>query len=506
MTRGAEPRPVPPSASGAEGRALRPLAPDPAEGDAVWHDVLSAMDRTYADLVDYQERLERQNHELEDMRSFLGSVLASVSDALIVVSRAGEVQETSASVGDLTGRAPGAWQGRALADLFTPDSRARLDRALAEAANARAPVTIEAALAGPQGAAPVELSISPRLDERQRVMGYVLTGRPLGELRQAYSDLARSHEALIAAQAQLVRNEKLASLGRLLAGVAHELNNPISFVYANAHALGRYTTKFETYFDQVTRGASREELIALRETLKLDREVRNLRAAVEGARDGAERVRDIVEDLRRLSAEGSGERVIFDLAETARVAADWIRRGTKSEVEITFAGTAALLVTGRPGHIQQVIMNLIQNAIDALESRAQGVVAPGSAAPGEGMTGGTNTAPNTAPGAAPGAAPGGGRILIAARAEEGRGLLKVADDGPGVPEDLAQAVFDPFFTTKPVGKGTGLGLSISHKIVEEHGGRLKLCPHGGPLGGACFSFDLPLAGAAGADDAAEGRA
>ncbi|MBD3788017.1 MAG: PAS domain-containing protein [Sphingomonadales bacterium] len=475
-----------------------PAAAQGGDGEDVWFEVLSAVDRTYADLVDYQERLERQNHELEDMRSFLGSVLASVSDALIVVSRAGEVQETSASVGDLTGRAPGAWQGRALADLFTPDSRERLDRALAEAANARAPVTIEAALAAPQGPAPVELSISPRLDERQRVMGYVLTGRPLGELRQAYSDLARSHEALIAAQAQLVRNEKLASLGRLLAGVAHELNNPISFVYANAHALGRYTTKFETYFDQVARGASREELIALRETLKLDREVRNLRAAVEGARDGAERVRDIVEDLRRLSAEGSGERVIFDLAETARVAADWIRRGTKSEVEITFAGTAALLVTGRPGHIQQVIMNLIQNAIDALESRAQGVVAPGSAAPGEGMTGGPDAAPN--------AAPGGGRILITARTEEGRGLLKVADDGPGVPEDLAQAVFDPFFTTKPVGKGTGLGLSISHKIVEEHGGRLKLCPHGGPLGGACFSFDLPLAGAAGADDAAEGRA
>lgn len=428
-----------------------------AAGDEVWMDVLSAVDRTYADLVDYQERLERQNHALEDMRSFLGSILASVSDALIVVSRAGEVVETSASVGTLTGRGAADWHGRPLAEMVEPETMAALDAALAEAANSRRPVTLEGALRGPAGPAPLELSVSPRLDERQRVVGYVLTGRPLGELRQAYSALARGHEELKAAQAQLVRNEKLASLGRLLAGVAHELNNPISFVYANAHALERYAGKFEAYFEQVAQGASRERLMALREELKLDREVRNLRDAVRGARDGAERVRDIVEDLRRLSAEGSGEMVEFDLVETARIAATWVRRGSKTMAEVRFTGLPALKVRGRPGHIQQVAMNLVQNAIDALEGRTEGA------------------------------------IEISARVAGDRGVLSVADSGPGVPEDLAQAVFDPFFTTKPVGRGTGLGLSISNKIVEEHGGRLRLCPSGSALGGACFSFDLPLA-------------
>ncbi|WP_078604684.1 sensor histidine kinase [Thioclava sediminum] len=431
---------------------------DEGEGEDVWFDVLSAVDRTYADLVDYQERLEQQNHELEDLRSFLGSILASVSDALIVISRSGEVLETSASVASLTGEPPGAWHGRKLAGMFDARSVEALDRGLAEAANTRKPVTIEAALSGPEGPAPLELSISPRMDERSRIAGYVLTGRPLGELRQAYSELEQSHEELKSTQAQLVRNEKLASLGRLLAGVAHELNNPISFVYANTHALERYAGKFEAYFEKVQAGADREALIALREELKLDREIRNLRSAIEGARDGAERVRDIVEDLRRLSAEGSGEMVVFDLVETARVAANWVQRGSKAGVEIAFTGAETLQVRGRQGHIQQVVMNLVQNAIDALSGLEEGT----------------------------------GRIEVDARVMEGRGTLSVGDNGPGVTEELTQAIFDPFFTTKAVGAGTGLGLAISHKIIEEHGGRLRLCPKGSALGGACFSFDLEL--------------
>ncbi|WP_444431460.1 sensor histidine kinase [Rhodobacter capsulatus] len=436
---------------------LAGLLPGHAAGDAVWVDVLSAVDRTYAELVDYQERLERQNHELEDLRSYLGSIFASVSDALIVVSRAGEVLGTSASVEALTGQGPGVWQGRPLAALFDPASGPRLDRVLAEAANRRAPVTVEAALLGPGGPAPLELSVSPRLDERDRLIGYVLTGRPLGELRQAYSELERSHAALIAAQAQLVRNEKLASLGRLLAGVAHGLNNPISFVYANAHAMERYAAKFETYFAAVQAGATREELVALRESLKLEREVGNLRTAIDGARDGAERVRAIVEDLRRLSSDGTGEQVVFDLVATAGVAADWVRRGSKTAVAVDFTGLAALEVIGRPGHIQQVVMNLVQNALDAMGDFQDG------------------------------------RIRIEARIAAGRGELVVSDTGPGVAEDVAPTIFDPFFTTKDVGKGTGLGLSISAKIVEEHGGRLRLLPES-PLGGACFCFDLALAG------------
>ena len=428
------------------------LPSSPSLSEDVWLDVMSAVDRTYADLVEYQERLERQNTELQAMRGFLTSILGSVSDVLIVVARTGEVEQVSQSLADLTGRPVEQFVGGAVAALFAAGQGPCLTRALEEARSTRRPAVLELRLVTQVGEEPIDLSIAPRLDDRGRVAGFVLTGRPLGTLRKAYAELQAGHDALKSAQAQLVRNEKLASLGRLLAGVAHELNNPISFVYANTHALERYAGKFEQYFARVQEGADREELVALRASLRLDREVTNLRAAISGARDGAERVRDIVEDLRRLSSEGSGERVVFDLVATSRVAANWVLRGMKTPVELRFDGAAQVEAFGRPGHVQQIVMNLVQNAVDALDGRADG------------------------------------RILMRHSVETGQAVLEVLDNGPGVPPEAAASIFDPFFTTKPVGKGTGLGLSISHKIAEEHGGRLVLCDE---APGGCFRLELP---------------
>ncbi|SFI46506.1 sensor histidine kinase [Albimonas pacifica] len=429
-----------------------PKGPEPVAGgltDAAWMDVLHAVDRTYAELVDYQEQLERQNAETAMLRRFMESVLGSVSDALIVVDRQGRVEEASRSLSVLLGRERAETLGRPLADLLPQASRAPLAEVVERVIAARRPDTAEADLLTSDGPAPFEFSVTPRLDERGRGVGAVLTGRPLGELRRAYAELEESHRQMQLTQAHLVRSEKLASLGRLLAGVAHELNNPISFVYANAHALEKYATRFETYFERVQAGAGREELIALRAELRLDRELRNLRSAIQGARDGAERVRDIVADLRRLSADGAGERTLFDLADTARTAVAWVERGVRPGAAAVFEADGPVPALGRAGHIQQVVMNLVQNAFDAA---------------------------------------GSGAVRVRVRAEGDRAVLEVSDDGPGVPAELQHAIFDPFFTTKAVGKGTGLGLAISAKIAEEHGGRLSLEPS---EHGARFRLDLP---------------
>lgn len=432
-----------------------PISPErpPHFSDDAWLDVLQAMDRTYVDLVGYQERLERQNAELEEMRTFLTAILSSVSDVLIVADRAGRIDRISQSFTDLTGQDRARTLGEPLAEMFAPEERAVLRAMLQTVRDRRRTSSFESNLMTADGVEPLDISIAPRLDDRGRVDGFVLTGRPMGALRTAYAELSAGHDALKTAQAQLVRNEKLASLGRLLAGVAHELNNPISFVYANTHALERYAAKFETYFGRVQEGASREELIQLRKDLRLDRELSNLRDAIQGARDGAERVRDIVEDLRRLSSDGSGEKVAFDLAEVVRIAASWVLRGMKQPVKLDMDEMQPLQVLGRVGHVQQVVMNLVQNSVDALEGRDGGV------------------------------------IRLSVKAEAGQAVLTVADNGPGIPADLRAAVFDPFFTTKPVGRGTGLGLSISHKITEEHGGSLTLCE---VAEGACFKLALPL--------------
>jgi two-component system sensor histidine kinase HupT/HoxJ len=116
------------------------------------------------------------------------------------------------------------------------------------------------------------------------------------------------------------------------------------------------------------------------------------------------------------------------------------------------------MVCGRPGHIQQVLMNLVQNAVDAMEGMADPA------------------------------------LRLDLRYEGARAVLEICDTGPGIPAAEVPSIFDPFYTTKEVGKGTGLGLSISHKIVEEHGGTLELVERAGP--GACFRLSLPRGGAA----------
>ncbi|WP_138471883.1 sensor histidine kinase [Poseidonocella sp. HB161398] len=426
-------------------------------GEHVWADVLSAVDRTYAELIDYQEKLEARNLELQALQDFLASVLASISDVLVVVSRDGLIENASRSFCDATGQEIAALTGQALPGFFAEPARSQVGAAIARAVRERRDSVLEVELAGAAGPVPLEFSVAPRLDRRRRATGAVLTGRPLGELRRAYGELEASHEALKQAQSQLVRNEKMASLGRLLAGVAHELNNPISFVYANAHALEKYAGRFEQYFDRVQEGAGRDELIELRQKLRLDRDIRNLRHAIEGAREGSERVRDIVEDLRRLSAEGAGEMAVFDLADCARTALRWVERGVRRSVSVEWSGPETLPVLGRMGHIQQVIMNLVQNAMDAMAETDRP------------------------------------RLEMALSCAGGRAQLMVRDNGPGIAPEHRSTIFDPFFTTKPVGQGTGLGLSISAKIAEEHGGALSLCEEGE---GACFRLVLTAAEAA----------
>lgn len=434
------------------GYAHPPETPRGGFSDTAWADVMEAMDRTYSELVAYQEQLEAQKNEVEDLHRFMESVFASVSDVLIVVDRTGRIAETGGSFDDVFGVYARKKANGTIGELATVASRSALEAAIEDVILSRALSTLAIDVETPEGPAPLELSLAPRLNERGKAVGAVVVGRPVGELQRAYSELEESHKALKEAQAHLVRNEKLASLGRLVAGVAHELNNPISFVYANTHSLEKYAERFETYFEAVQSGAPRSELIALREELKLDRALKNLRAAVEGARDGAQRVRVIVEDLRRLSSDGGGEVTDFDLVTVTRTAADWVARGTKTPVKVVIEDDVRPVAKGNPGHIQQIVMNLVQNAVDALADVENPQVTLRHLVQGE------------------------------------RAVLMVCDNGPGVPADILDSIFDPFFTTKPVGKGTGLGLSISHKIAQEHGGELRYCSM---EEGGCFCLDLP---------------
>ncbi|MFO0584667.1 MAG: histidine kinase dimerization/phospho-acceptor domain-containing protein [Anaeromyxobacter sp.] len=435
---------------------LLPPSPSPGEamGEAAWIDVIRKMDEVYGDLLQYEVALEEKNAALEASQRFIEGVLGSMNDILIVCDRNGRIEDVNASLVKLTGRAPEALRGLPVQELFADgESREAAARALAGGGDPCADLELRLRAADGSAAA-VSLNGTPRHGPGGRRMGMVVTGRPVGELRRAYEDLRRAHDDLRRTQQQLLHSEKMASLGRLVAGVAHELNNPISFVLGNVHALRRYGERLERYLGAVHGGAAPPALAALREELRIDRIVADLAPLIEGTVEGAERTRDIVDALKRFSAVDREAPATFDLGKVAERAVHWVAKA-EDRLEIVLALPPELKVSGSAGQLQQVLMNLVQNACDALHGRP------------------------------------GARLELSGRVEGELAVLEVLDNGPGIDPENLPRLFEPFFTTKPVGKGTGLGLSISYGIVERHGGRLVAANR--PGGGAALRLELPVA-------------
>lgn len=429
---------------------------DAAMGEEVWLDVIRKMDEVYNDLLQYEVALEEKNAALEESQQFIASVLASMSDMLLVCNRAGVIESVNAALASLLGVEAESLRRRSIFDLFADEaSRAHATRLLAEQRGV--PIEdCEMLLKAANGSIiPVSLNCTPRYDGAGKMLGFVITGRPVGELLRAYQALRRAHEDLKTAQQQLIQSEKMASLGRLVAGVAHELNNPISFVYGNALAMKRYAGRLRRYLDAVHGGMDATALAALRAELRIDRLLEDLPSLLDGMLEGAERTRDIVDALKGFSARGGAARERFDLVEVIDRAVHWVGKGGGGRLEIVRDLPDSLPLEGSAGQVQQVVMNLVQNAADA-------------------------TAGQPRP-----------QLEITARIEEGRAIVEFHDNGPGIAAQDLPRIFEPFFTTKPVGQGTGLGLAISYGIVERHGGELSAANH--PRGGAVFHMVLPLA-------------
>jgi signal transduction histidine kinase len=266
------------------------------------------------------------------------------------------------------------------------------------------------------------------------------------ENAKAFDEIAKLNETLEArveerteelrrTQAQLVQSEKMRSLGQLVAGVAHELNNPIGFVHANLQLLHEYVDKLDSEDPRVREKA---------------REV--IRKLVSRSREGTERVKQIVQDLRTFSRMDQAELQDADLNQEIDRTLALAEPRLKDAVRVERDFAPLPRVRCYAGQLNQVFMNLIMNACDATL--------------------------------------GHGTLRIRTRPTPGGVRLEFTDDGPGLPAEVRDRIFEPFFTTKAVGQGTGLGLSISHGIVERHGGRLWV--ESQPGQGATFGIDLPL--------------
>jgi len=266
------------------------------------------------------------------------------------------------------------------------------------------------------------------------------------QLQDANRELAEAYTELKNAETKLVHFEKMASLGRLVAGVAHEINNPVSFIATSVAPLRRRLAQ-----------ASESEVAAM---LREAEDIADIMAR------GAERTVAIVKDLRSFSRLDEATRKLVDLHEGLEVTLRLLEPRWRDRITIHRDYGTLPLVECDPGQVNQVFMNVLANACDAIA--------------------------------------GAGNIWIGTRHDGDEVTVTIRDDGHGIAADVVGRVFDPFFTTKDVGGGTGLGLAISHGIVSAHGGRIEV--ESAPGAGATFRIVLPAgATAVSLDRAASGN-
>jgi len=320
---------------------------------------------------------------------------------------------------------------------------------------------------------------TPVRDEQGNITGLIgifwdITERKQAEetVKTAYEELEQSHRELKEMQCQLVQNEKLASIGQLAAGVAHEMNTPVGFVASNFQTLENYVKKIRdlliTYDELIgqieTLGKTElrnkiEGIGQFRDDLQIDFILEDIRGLFDDSREGLERVTSIVQNLRDFSRiDQPGSRDEYNINKGIEATLVVVRNEIKYDADVRTEFSEVPPVFCHSGQINQVFLNVLLNAAQAIKSQERD---------------------------------GNGTITIRTYMSADKVVCEIADDGPGIPPDNLSRIFDPFFTTKPVGKGTGLGLSVSYDIVvNKHYGEFFVESTVGE--GTKFTMKLPI--------------
>ena len=295
----------------------------------------------------------------------------------------------------------------------------------------------------------------------------------LSQTQQKTQQLERSLQDLKQLQLHLVQNEKMSALGQLVAGVAHEINNPVNFIYGNITYVDTYTRdllELLQLYEQHNTSASVEVQEKL-ESMDLDFLAEDLPKLLRSMKIGAERIREIVLSLRNFSRLDQADVKEVDIHEgldsTLRILQHRLKpMSLQFGIEVIKNYGALPLVDCLAGQLNQVFMNLLANAIDALQEFYESLP------------------PDECDGVK-------GKIIITTEAIDSTWVqISIRDNGAGISAEVQGKVFDPFFTTKPVGKGTGLGLAISYQVIERHGGTLECFSL--PDQGAEFLIKIPI--------------
>ncbi len=423
-------------------------------------------------------RRDRHHRDAERQNELLAAATRSTDEG-IMVSTFGRASETATivfvndSFARMCGVEPSFLVGRPIESLreclVTADGGSELERTFSDGVSTRLETAIDAA----DGSRTYwEWHLSPVRDRGGRITHLVSSLRDITRRRTFEEDLRHAAEALRQAnrqlrdnQAQLVQSEKMASLGQLAAGVAHEINNPVGYVRANLDTLAQDVDAIRRLLEALGQVAAAvaagdadraERLVdaadAVADELQVPARLDDLEPMLHDMREGLERVQEIVFDLREFARPADAAPEPTDVNRQLEAALKITHSALKYRCSVHSTLGRLPLTMSHPGQLTQVFTNLLVNAGDAVGDR--------------------------------------GTITVESRADDGWISIRVTDDGSGIEPEHMGEIFSPFFTTKPVGQGTGLGLAVSYGIVSRLGGTIDVESTLGA--GTTFTIRLPV--------------
>lgn len=282
------------------------------------------------------------------------------------------------------------------------------------------------------------------------------------ELYDSKAALEEAYKKLKDQKSQMLHQEKLASIGQLSAGVAHEINNPVGFVKSNLKTLGQYTQDlisllqlYKETIHPVLESLETENITRLEDECDIDYIIEDIPELLKDSIDGTDRISEIVNELKTFSRVDSDEKEKLDVNRCIENTIKLVNNEIKYKADLEQSLGDIPLTMGYPGSLSQVVLNMLVNASHAITDE-------------QGM----------------------GKITIGTSVQDQWILVAIEDNGCGIDEETMNKMFDPFYTTKEVGVGTGLGLSISTGIIKKHGGSIEVSSEVGK--GTCFTLRLPV--------------
>lgn len=436
--------------------------------------------------MDLERLVEERSSELIKTQKFLNSVLEGSTEYFIIASNADDkITLFNSGAERLFGYKREEVQGKKALLFFAQDKTEKIQGDIADLIRIGGMDREHTLLTRDGREITISLTVTPIQDESGTVTGYIWIGRDVTEklaMQAKLRDYAQNLENLVKsrtreiqernreleaalkqlqeAQVQLLQSEKMATIGQLAAGVAHEINNPIGFINSNLTTLKKYTSNIREYCGETSRlldsgdSSSLDEIRKLKKFKKIDFILEDIGSVIEESIEGTERVKSIVLDLKDFSHQDRRDLSEYDLNKGIKSTLNIVWNELKYKAEVIQELQDLPLIKCYPQQINQVLMNLLVNAAQAIVEK--------------------------------------GRITVRSRQDDGFVIVEIADNGCGIPPENLNKIFEPFFTTKEVGKGTGLGLSLSYNIIEKHGGRIEVESELGV--GTLFRVRLPVNG------------